>query len=147
MRGGLRGAQMRAYERLYDPPPLACRWRMSRLFWLPTGGQTVVLRTHRLEIVHNGSRPARCARVSVYPMDEHLDPRRSQYRRLEVWISSPRLSALVAPYGRWTPLRIAMVGRGAWSVSAVPKHQAGLWLAAHLLEEREGALIEPVELE
>lgn len=120
---------------------------MGRLFWLPSGVQAIVLKTRGVELVHNGSREALCARVSVFPMDEHLDPRRQQYRRLECWVSSPRLSALVAPYTAWTPLKVTMTGRGAWSVNVVPKRDIGLWLAAFVLEQPEGALTGPAELE
>lgn len=146
VRGGLKGGQTRAFERLFDPAPIGTRWRMGRLFWLPSGVQTVVLRTHRLELVHNGSRPARCARVSVYPRDAHLDERRQRHRRLEVFIPSPKLSTLVARYDRWTPLRISATGRGSWSVVEAPKWHE-LWLAAHILEQHEGTLVGPAALE
>lgn len=145
VRGGLRGAQTRAFERVWPKPPLGTWWRMSRIFWLPLG-ETVLLCCHSVQEVHNGSRPALCARVSVYPLDQYVDPRRDMYRRLEVWISSPRLSALVAPYTAWTPLRIIRTGRGSWSVREVPK-SSGLWLAAHLLEQQAGAPVGPVGAE
>ncbi|MFE2283884.1 hypothetical protein ACFXDJ_06900 [Streptomyces sp. NPDC059443] len=138
-RGGLRGGQTRAFERLRDPGPPGTRWRMGRCFWTPSGVQTVVVKVHQLQPVHNGSRQARCARVSVYPLDAFLGPRRAQHRRLEVWVSSPKLSALLEPYaGSWVPLRITMKGRGAWNVAVVPQRDVGLWLAVHLLREGDG---------
>ncbi len=144
VQGGLRGGQTRAFERVWPVPPAGCRWRMGRLWWTPSGVQTVVVKVHRLELVHNGSREARCARVSVYPLDAFLGPRRAQHRRLEVWVSSPKLSALLEPFaGAWTPVRVSMKGRGAWSVAVVPKRDVGLWLAAYVLEQHEGASVRP----
>ncbi|MCJ0868110.1 hypothetical protein [Streptomyces sp. AP-93] len=143
VRGGLRGEQTRAFERLHDPAEPGTRWRMGRLWWTPSGVQTVVVKAHRLELVHNGSRPARCARISVYPLDAFLGPRRAQHRRLEVWVSSPKLSALLEPYRAWTPVRVSVRGRGAWDVVVVPKRDVGLWLAAHVLEQQEAASERP----
>ncbi|MET8296398.1 hypothetical protein ABZW02_20325 [Streptomyces sp. NPDC005180] len=136
--GGPKGGQTRAYERLYDVPPPACRWRMGRLIWQPCGLQTVLLRCHGVAEIHNGSRPTPCARVSVLPMDDHLDPRRRRDRRIEAWVGAARLAVQVEPYRRWTPLRLTATGRGAWKVQEVPPGAKGLWIACTLLDREDG---------
>ncbi|MGW6704738.1 hypothetical protein ACWGDE_07585 [Streptomyces sp. NPDC054956] len=142
VRGGLRGAQEKPFQRIHPQPQKGCHWAGGEEFWTPAVGP-VIIDYHLVADRHNGKRISTCTFADLLIVDHTLY---GSWRYVaNVWISGAGIAGAVESAGPgWRPYILRRYGRAPWQAipggSAVPGWE---YIVAGVADEGDGAEWEP----
>lgn len=137
LRGGLRGGQRRAFERLHPKPQRGCSWAGGVEWWRPVHGVVLML-PKAIDHKHNGRRLTVATRADLLVVD-HTE--RDGWRLLrDVWISGQGVAEAAKVWGAaWVPVTFRRWGRSGWQAIRTPEAVPGWRIIATALSEDPAA--------